>query len=214
VRCHLETCAAGCNPKPGIDVEQFMHDPAHPEVNRTICVFCGSSAGLKPSYLEAARRTGELIGQRGCTLVYGGGAAGMMGELVRSAMEAGARVVGIRPEPLDHLEVPQGGIEMIHTPDLFERKQRMIAMSDAFLVLPGGLGTLDEFFEVVTTAQLGLHRKPIVLVNIGGYFDPLLALLRHVDAEGYIYRDVARLFCVATTVDEAMEFISPGFLAA
>jgi uncharacterized protein (TIGR00730 family) len=187
-----------------------MHNPACPVVNRTICVFCGSSAGLKPSYLEAARHAGELIGKRGCTLVYGGGATGMMGEVVRGAMGAGGRVVGIRPAPLDHLEVPQGGIEMIHTPDLFERKQRMIAMSDAFLVLPGGLGTLDEFFEVVTTAQLGMHEKPIAIVNTAGYFEPLLGLVRHIHAAGFIYGDLTRLFHVVETPDAAMDVISNG----
>ena len=120
----------------------------------------------------------------------------MMGELARAAMQAGARVIGIRPSVLDHLELPQAGIEMIPTPDLFERKQQMIARSDAFLILPGGLGTLDEFFEVVTTAQLGMH-EPIVLVNTERYFDPLLALYKHVNAEGFIYGDVGRLFAVA-----------------
>jgi hypothetical protein len=113
----------------------------------------------------------------------------------------------VRPTPLDHLERPQGGIEMIHTPDLFERKQKMIAMSDAFVVLAGGMGTLDEFFEVVTTAQLGMHEKPIVLVNTGGYFDPLLGLVRHVHAAGFIYGDVTRLFQIVETPDAAMDLL-------
>lgn len=174
---------------------------------KTVCVFCGSSAGARPSYLHTARRAGELIGEKGYTLVYGGGATGMMGAVARAAMNGGARVIGIRPTVLDHLELPQGGIEMIPTPDLFERKQRMIARSDAFLVLPGGLGTLDEFLEVVTTAQLGMHHLPVVLVNTDGYFEPLLSLFKHVNAEGYIYGDVARLFHVATDVEEAFALI-------
>ncbi|MBV9063898.1 MAG: TIGR00730 family Rossman fold protein, partial [Alphaproteobacteria bacterium] len=131
---------------------------------KTVCVFCGSSPGARPRYLAAARRAGELIGGRGMRMVYGGGATGMMGEVARAALTSGAEVIGIRPSLLDHLERPQGGIEMIPTPDLFQRKQKMIAMSDAFLILPGGLGTLDEFFEVVTTAQLRVHAKPILLV--------------------------------------------------
>lgn len=184
-----------------------MHNPAHPVVNRTVCVFCGSSPGGDSAYLAAARRLGERMGAAGHTLVYGGGASGLMGELARTALTAGAKVIGVRPTPLDHLERPLGGIEMIHTSDLFERKQRMIAMSDAFLVLPGGLGTLDEFFEVVTTAQLGLHEKPIVLVNTEGYFDPLLALLRHVNGAGFIYRDVSRLFQVVDTPDAAIALL-------
>jgi len=184
-------------------IRHAMNSPASRVEKKTVCVFCGSSPGARPSYLETARRAGELIGEKGHTLVYGGGATGMMGELARAAMKAGARVIGIRPTVLDHLELPQGGIEMVPTPDLFERKQRMIGRSDAFLILPGGLGTLDEFFEVVTTAQLGMHALPVVLVNTEGYFEPLLALFRHVDAEGYIYGDVARLFYAAADVDEA-----------
>ena len=183
-----------------------MHSPTE-SVVKTVCVFCGSSVGARPAYIEAAQRTGQLIGERGLHLVYGGGASGMMGEVVRAALAAGAKVTGIRPSLLDHLERPQGGIEMIHTPDLFERKARMIAMSHAFIILPGGLGTLDEFFEVVTTAQLRVHAKPIVLVNTGGYFDPLLALLQHVNAEGYIYGDVARLMQVVATPEEAMALL-------
>jgi uncharacterized protein (TIGR00730 family) len=184
-----------------------MNSPTPSVEKKTVCVFCGSSPGARPSYLETARRTGELLGENSHTLVYGGGAAGMMGELARAAMQAGARVIGIRPSVLDHLELPQAGIEMIPTPDLFERKQQMIARSDAFLILPGGLGTLDEFFEVVTTAQLGMHRLPIVLVNTERYFDPLLSLFKHVNAEGYIYGDAGRLFAVAENADEALTLI-------
>src|SRR4051812_12649231 len=158
-----------------------MHNPSEDVVKKTICVFCGSSPGGDSAYLDAARRLGERIGAGGHAMVYGGGASGLMGEVTRAALGNGARVIGVRPTPLDHLERPQGGIEMIQTPDLFERKQKMIAMSDAFVVLAGGLGTLDEFFEVVTTAQLGMHEKPIMVVNTKGYFDPLLALLQHVN---------------------------------
>lgn len=190
-----------------VGIRSTMNSPTSPVEKKTVCVFCGSSSGARASYLETARRAGELIGQNGYTLVYGGGATGMMGELARAAMSAGARVIGIRPTVLDHLELPQGGIEMIPTPHLFERKQRMIARSDTFLILPGGLGTLDEFFEVVTTAQLGMHTLPIVLVNTEGYFEPLLALFRHVNAEGYIYGDVARLFQIVADIDEAFSLI-------
>ncbi len=158
---------------------------------KAVCVFCGSSVGARPSYLAAARRTGELIVERGLTLVYGGG----------------AKVIGIRPALLDHLERPQGGIEIVPTPDLFERKQKMIEMSDAFLILPGGLGTLDEFFEVVTTAQLQVHAKPIMLFNTEGYFAPLLALLRHTNAEGYIYGNIERLFHVVETPEAAFALL-------
>jgi len=176
-------------------------------VKKTICVFCGSSPGGDPAYVASARRLGECLGAAGHTMVYGGGATGLMGEVARTALAAGAKVIGVRPTPLDHLERPQGGIAMIQTPDLFDRKQKMIDMSDAFVVLAGGLGTLDEFFEVVTTAQLGMHEKPIVVVNTNGYFDPLLALLRHVNGAGFIYRDVTRLFQVVDTPVAAMELL-------
>src|SRR3954468_15255597 len=102
-----------------------MDSPTKFQAKRTVCVFCGSSVGRNPAYIETARRTGELIGQRSYRMIYGGGASGMMGECARAALAAGAEVIGIRPAPLDHLEQPQGGIEMLHTPDLFERKQRM-----------------------------------------------------------------------------------------
>jgi hypothetical protein len=175
--------------------------------NKTVCVFCGSSPGTDPAYLETARALGELIGRKGWRLVYGGGASGLMGEAARAALAAGAEVIGVRPTPLDHLERPQGGIAMIHTPDLFERKQRMIAMSDAFVILPGGLGTLDEFFEVVTTAQLGMHSKPVVVVNTDDYFAPLFTLLLHCGTEGFIYRDVSRLIQVVTCAQDAIPLL-------
>jgi hypothetical protein len=185
----------------------MMHSSSDSPESKTVCVFCGSSPGATPAYLETARAFGKLIGQQGWRLVYGGGATGLMGEAARAARTGGAEVIGIRPTPLDHLERPQGGIAMIHTPDLFERKQRMIAMSDAFVILAGGLGTLDEFFEVVTTAQLGMHEKPIVLVNTNDYFAPLFVLLRHCGTEGFIYRDVSRLIHVVDTAEDAIALL-------
>jgi len=184
-----------------------MPSSSDSSANKTVCVFCGSSPGADPAYLETARVFGELAGQKGWRLVYGGGATGLMGEAARAALACGGAVIGVRPTPLDHLEQPQSGIAMVHTPDLFERKQRMITMSDAFVILPGGLGTLDEFFEVVTTAQLGMHEKPIVLVNTNGYFAPLFALLRHCGTQGFIYRDVSRLIHVVDTPAEAIALL-------
>lgn len=184
-----------------------MQSSSNSPANKTVCVFCGSSPGADPAYLETARVFGELAGQKGWRLVYGGGATGLMGEAARAALACGGEVIGVRPTPLNHLERPQGGIAMVHTPDLFERKQRMIAISDAFVILPGGLGTLDEFFEVVTTAQLGMHEKPIVLVNTNGYFAPLFALLQHCGAQGFIYRDVSRLIHVVRSAEEAVTLL-------
>jgi hypothetical protein len=180
-----------------------MKDPSANAV-KTVCVFCGSSTGSRAVYAETARRAGEAVARARYRMIYGGGATGLMGEVARAALAAGGDVIGIRPTPLDHLEMPQTGITMIRTQDLFERKQRMVEMSDAFLILPGGLGTLDEFFEVVTTAQLGMHTKPIAVVNTEGYFEPLFALFRHVNDLGFIYGNVGRLFRVAATADEAI----------
>ena len=135
-----------------------------------------------------------------------------MGTLARSAKEAGATVLGIRPSSLDHFEPAEKGIEIEKVTDLFERKSRMIATSDAFVVLPGGLGTLDEFFEVATTAQLGLHRKPIILLNVNRFFDPLVDLIQRLLSEGFVYGDITKLFFIADTADRVIEILSEQHL--
>jgi uncharacterized protein (TIGR00730 family) len=176
---------------------------------KVICVFCGSSHGADPAFADAARRLGRLIGETGHSLVFGGGNIGLMGETARAARDAGANVTGILPAFLRHLEPPlKSADELVVVPELFERKARMIALADAFVILPGGMGTLDEFFEVVTAAQLGRHEKPVVLVNIARYFDPLEALLRHLVKNGFAQAEVFTLYRMVATVDEAMEVIS------
>jgi uncharacterized protein (TIGR00730 family) len=175
---------------------------------KVICVFCGSSHGADPAFAEAARRLGRLIGETGYGLVFGGGNIGLMGETARAARDAGANVIGILPAFLRHLEPPlKSADELVVVPQLFERKARMIALADAFVILPGGMGTMDEFFEVVTAAQLGRHAKPVVLVNIAGYFDPLEALLRHLVKHGFAQAEVFTLYRMAVTVDEAMRVL-------
>ena len=172
-----------------------------------VCVFCGSSPGSNAIYAATARRLGELIGRNGYSLVYGGGATGLMGEVARSALASGAAVIGIRPTLLNHLEPPEANIDMRYVPDLFERKRQMIAGSDAFIVLPGGMGTLDELFEVVTTAQLDVHDKRIVVVNTNGYFAPFFTLIRHLQEAGFLYRDPMGLFHVVEDADQAITFL-------
>jgi uncharacterized protein (TIGR00730 family) len=139
-----------------------------------ICVFCGSSDGTSPAYLEAARRTGTLLGERGIGVVYGGGRIGLMGAVADAAVAAGAEVIGIIPEMLAAREVAHRSLTELHVVgSMHERKALMAAHSDAFLALPGGYGTLEELFEAVTWRQLGYHAKPCAVLNVNGYFDAL-----------------------------------------
>ena len=175
---------------------------------KTICVFCGSSLGSDPAYAAAARETGRLIAAEGWSLVFGGGGLGLMGETARAARDGGAGVTGILPQFLRHLEPPLSRGETVEiTADLYDRKARMIEEADAFIILSGGLGTLDEFYEVVTSAQLAVHAKPIVLVNTNGYYDPLIALMEHVIAHGFAQPASRKLFQTVATPAEAIDKI-------
>jgi uncharacterized protein (TIGR00730 family) len=152
-----------------------------------VCVFCGSSSGARPAYLDAARRVGTTLARCGLGLVYGGGRVGLMGAVADAALEAGGRVVGVIPEALARKEITHGGLTELHVvAGMHERKALMAARSAGFLALPGGLGTFEELFEIVTWSVLGLHQKPMGLLNVDGYYDPLLALLDHAVAERFI----------------------------
>jgi uncharacterized protein (TIGR00730 family) len=152
-----------------------------------ICVFCGSSRGSRPSYTEAARRVGAALARNRLGLVYGGGRVGLMGVVADAALAAGGRVVGVIPEPLATREIAHDGLSELHVvPGMHERKALMAQRSAGFFMLPGGLGTLEEFFEVLTWSALGLHQKPIGVLNVEGYFDPLLALLDHAAAARFV----------------------------
>jgi uncharacterized protein (TIGR00730 family) len=154
---------------------------------RSVCVFCGSSRGSLPAYVDAARRVGAALAHAGLGLVYGGGRVGLMGVVADAALAAGGRVVGVLPEPLATKELAHDGLhELIVVPGMHERKALMAARSDGFLTLPGGIGTFEEFFEIVTWSALGLHRKPVGILNVEGYFDPLLALLEHAVSERFL----------------------------
>ncbi|MET0536244.1 MAG: TIGR00730 family Rossman fold protein [Steroidobacter sp.] len=153
---------------------------------RSICVFCGSSPGNRPEYLHMARQAGRLIAERGLTLVYGGGRAGLMGALADAALAHSGRVVGVIPQMLLDREVGHSGLTEQHVvTTLSERKLLMGELSDAFLTLPGGIGTLDELFEAWSWTQLELQRKPSGLLNHGGYYDHLIQFLDHVTSEGF-----------------------------
>lgn len=145
---------------------------------QSVCVFCGSTPGREPAYGAAAVELGSILAREGITLVYGGGNVGLMGALADAALANGGRVVGVVPHSLAKKEVAHQGLTELHVVDsMHDRKAMMGAMGDAFVALPGGLGTLEEIFEVVTWAQLGIHDKPCALVNIAGYYDKLIEFL-------------------------------------
>ena len=154
---------------------------------RRVAVYCGSNAGVRPAYAAAARRLGALLGARGIGLVYGGGKVGLMGVLADAALEAGASVIGVIPESLVARELAHQRLtELRVVATMHERKALMAELADAFVALPGGLGTLDELFEVWTWAQLGLHERPIGLLDVEGFFGPLVAHLDRAVAEGFV----------------------------
>ena len=153
---------------------------------RSVCVFCGSRSGNDPAYAAEARALGTAIAENGWRLVYGAGDVGLMGETARAALAAGARTMGVIPTHLLGREKGKRDLaQFVITEDMHERKKVMFMNSDAVVVLPGGAGSLDEFFEVLTWAQIGLHRKPIFLLNSDGYWQPLIALLDHIIANGF-----------------------------
>lgn len=152
-----------------------------------VAVYCASNDGTRPEYLECARSLGTLMAHRGLTVVYGGGRVGLMGALADAALAAGGEVIGVMPHGLVQREVAHHGLTALRVVDSMHERKAMIAeLADAFITLPGGLGTIEEFFETWTWAQLGVHRKPIGLFNVAGYWAPLLSLLDHVDAEGFL----------------------------
>ncbi|HEU0076940.1 MAG TPA: TIGR00730 family Rossman fold protein [Longimicrobiaceae bacterium] len=154
---------------------------------RRVCVFCGSSPGVRPGYAAAARAMGTLLAERGIGVVYGGGKVGLMGVVADAALAAGGEVVGVIPEGLVAREVGHAGVtELRVVRTMHERKALMADLSDAFVALPGGFGTWEEYFEVLTWAQLGIHPKPCGLLNVERYYEPFLAMMDHAAAEGFV----------------------------
>lgn len=167
----------------------------------SICVFCGSRPGTNPAHVEAARAFGSSLAAEGWRLVYGAGDVGLMGEVARSAMAAGAPALGVIPVHLLGAEKGKRDLTtFVVTEDMHERKKVMFMNSDAIVVLPGGAGSLDEFFEVLTWAQIGLHEKPIFLLDVEGYWQPLVALMNHVIAEGFATPRTNGLYATAPDV--------------
>ncbi len=173
---------------------------------KAVCVFCGSQPGRRAEYVEAARETGRLLATHGIELVYGGGHVGLMGAMADAALASGGRVIGIIPEHLMRPEVAHLGLtELLVVDSMHTRKRTMAMRSDAFVVLPGGFGTLDEMFEMLTWRQLRLQAKPVGLVNVEGYFDSLLDLLTHAVDEGLIRGEHLSLLTVASTPEQLLE---------
>ncbi|WP_430306519.1 TIGR00730 family Rossman fold protein [Rhizobium sp. 0TCS1.26] len=181
---------------------------------RSICAYCGSQPGRDPAYVAAGRTLGKSIADHGLRLVYGGGTKGIMGAVASGVLSGGGEVTGIIPEFLVDMEATRHSLsqlnELIITKDMHERKHAMFERSDAFVTLPGGIGTLEEIVEIMTWAQLGRHRKPMVFANIGGFWDPMLELVDHMRAQGFIHNAAL----VQPLVIDRIEDIVPAILEA
>jgi uncharacterized protein (TIGR00730 family) len=170
---------------------------------KNICIYCGSATGTRPEYAEAARRVGRILADRGVGLVYGGGRVGLMGIVADAVLEGGGRVIGVIPDPLATAEVAHDGLTELHVvADMHQRKAMMADRADGFLTMPGGIGTFEEFFETLTWAALKLHQKPMGILNVAGYFDPMLALLDHAVNEGLLRAKHLGLLITSDDPDE------------
>lgn len=180
--------------------------------DQSVCVYCGSRSGTQPAYLAAAEEVGTALAQANWRLVYGAGDIGLMGQTARAAQNAGGDTFGVIPTHLLDAEVGKRDLtRFIVTQTMHERKKVMFMNCDAVIVLPGGAGTLDEFFEVLTWAQLGLHAKPIILLNTDGFWQPLVALIDHVIAQGFAAPSLRELFRMAETPADAMAMLREHF---
>lgn len=174
----------------------------------SVCVYCGTGVGRTPEYMDAARDLGRRLAESGIEVVYGGGSLGLMGAVAQSAIDAGGRVVGIIPGFLEEREGKMPTLtETIVTDDMHERKRTMFERADAFVALPGGIGTLEEVVEILTWGQLGQHAKPVVLADIEGFWRPLVELFSHMREEGFLRPGFEVDYCVAKSVDEILSSI-------
>lgn len=179
----------------------------------SLCVYCGSRDGLDPAHLAAAREVGRQIGQRGWRLVYGGGSTGLMGAVADAALAAGATVIGVIPHRLIQRELGHGGVTDLQVVDsMHERKHKMAMQSDAFLALPGGIGTMEEIFEAWTWRQLGYHRKSLGLLNVEGYYDELLRFIDRCEDDGFLWPEVKELLLVGTDIATLLDNLEDDFM--
>ncbi len=180
---------------------------------KRLCVFCGSNRGVRPEYGVAARKLGVILAERGVAIVYGGGCVGLMGELANAALAAGGNVIGVIPKALAAKEIAHENLtELRVVGSMHERKATMAELADGFIALPGGFGTFEEFCEVVTWTQLGLHTKPCGLLNVAGYYDPLIRLFEHGITEGFIRTENAQLVIAEADIETLLSRMA-GFRA-
>lgn len=176
---------------------------------KNICVYCSSSKNIDKKYFDEARELGEKLAQNGFGLIYGGSSLGLMGEVAFSAQKAGAKVLGVVPEKIYNTDIDfPKEIELIVTDDMRERKKTMEIKSDAFIAMPGGFGTLEELSEIIVSKQLGYHFKPIVILNVDGYYDKLFELFDNFYKEKFAHGNCQEIFYEAKTVDDALQYIS------
>lgn len=177
-------------------------------MSRSVCVFCGSSTAVDPSYLAVATDVGQLLAVRGVRVVYGGASVGMMGSVANSALESGGVVLGVIPASLDAREIAHRGVTELRVVDtMHTRKKTMADESDAFLALPGGFGTMDELFEITTWRQIDLHQKPIALFNVSGFYDPLIEWIRHSATQRFIPPAVEHAIEIVTDLDQLAAWV-------
>jgi uncharacterized protein (TIGR00730 family) len=189
--------------------EQFQTTtPSTQTVIRSVCVYCGSSSRVADRYKENAAALGKMLAEKGIDVVYGGGRVGLMGIVADAAMNAGGKVIGIIPQYIQAKEVEHHGLTELHVVDSMHTRKRMMAeKSDAFVVLPGGFGTLDEAFEIITWKQLQMHEKPVIIFNDGGFWQPLIALMDNLIAEGFANNRHRSMYQVAQTLPEIFEIL-------
>jgi uncharacterized protein (TIGR00730 family) len=173
---------------------------------KSICVYSGSADGIHPEFKTAARQTGQLLAEKGIRLIYGGGKTGLMGDVADGTLDAGGEVIGVITEAMNTPALAHPGLTRLEvTPTIHERKARMYELAEGYIALPGGFGTLDELFETVTWAQIGLHEKPIGLLNTRRYYDPLLAMVDHAQKEGFIFPEHLQIMVSAATPEELLK---------
>ncbi len=187
----------------------MLHDPVALLSIKSVCVYCGSSSHIDNGAKHLARDVGAALANRNITVVYGGGRGGLMGPLADSALAAGGKVVGIIPEFIRSREIQHTGLTELHVVNsMHTRKSMMVERSDAFVVLPGGFGTMDETFEILTWKQLGLHNKPVVIFNHNHFWSPLLDLLDHMMARGFSPPEMAEMYAVVDNIDDMFKALA------
>lgn len=172
---------------------------------RSLCIYCGSSNFVDQVYIEAGKNVGNVLARRGITLIYGGSKTGIMGAVADGVLERGGKVIGVNVRSMNTEELTHHGLsEMIITESMQQRKLKMFELADAFIALPGGFGTFDELFETITWAQIGEHEKPIGLLNVKHYYDPLWAMLTHAQEEGFIFKEHIDMLCSSDDIEKLL----------